>query len=83
MPFSTFKFIDTRNILSAYESGFFPGDSCVHQRYLIVREINNALDANPSLEVRGVFLFISIKFRRVWLKALLYKLVKMRIFKTS
>ena len=31
--------------------------------YLIVRKINNAFDANTSLEVRGAFLFISKKIK--------------------
>ena len=54
------NFIDTRNMLSVHQSGFRPGDSCVHQLILIVHDICNALDANPRLEVRGVFLGIKI-----------------------
>ena len=57
---SSFNFIDTGNMLSVHQSGFRPGDSCVHQLMSIVHDIYNAFDANPSLEVRGVFL-ISLK----------------------
>ena len=76
---SIFNFIDTRNMLSVHQSGFRPGDSCVHQLISIVHDIYNAFDANPSLEVRGVFLDISKVFDRVWHKGLLYKLKCMGI----
>ena len=56
------NFIDTRNMLSVHQSGFRPGDSCVHQLILIVHDICNAFDANPSLEVRGVFLGIKVYY---------------------
>ena len=62
-----------RNMLPVLQSGFRPGDSCVHQLISIVHEIYNAFDANPRLEVRGVFLHISKAFDRVWYKDLLYK----------
>ena len=71
---SIFNFIDTRNMLSVHQSGFRPGDSCVHQLISIVHEIYSAFDANPSLEVRGVFLDISKAFDRVLHKGLLYKI---------
>ena len=76
---SIFNFIDTRNMLSVHQSGFRPGDSCVHQLISIVHEIYSAFDANPSLEVRGVFLDISKAFDRVWHKGLLHKLKCMGI----
>ena len=60
-------------MLSIHQSEFRPGDSCVHQLISIVHYIYNAFDANPSLEVRGVFLDISKAFDRVWYKDLLYK----------
>ena len=72
---SIFNFIDTRNMLS----GFRPCDSCVHQLISVVHEIYNAFDANPSLEVRDVFLDISKAFDRMWHKGLLYKLKCMGI----
>ena len=76
---SVFNFIDTRNMLSVHQSGSRTGDSCVHQLISIVHEIYNPFDANPSLEMRGVFLDISKAFDRVWLKGLLYKLKCMSI----
>ena len=60
-----FNLIDTRSMLSVHQPGLRPGDSCVHQVIPIVHEIYNDLDANPSLEVRGVFLDISKAFGRV------------------
>ena len=70
---SFFNLIDTRNMLSVHQSGFRPGDLRVHQLIYIVHDIYNAFDANPGLEVRGVFLDISKVFDRVWHKGLLYK----------
>ena len=69
-----FNFIDTRNMLLVHLSGFRPADSRVHQLISIVRDIYNAFDANPNLEVKGVFLDISEASDRVWHGGLLYKL---------
>ena len=66
-------------MLSVHQSGFRPGNSCVHQLILIVHDIYNAFNTNPSLEVRGVFLDISKAFDRAWHKGLLYKLKCMGI----
>ena len=71
---SIFNFIDTKNMFSVHQSGFRPDDSCVHQLISIVHEIHNVFDANPSLEVGGVFLDISKAFDRMCHKGLLYKL---------
>ena len=60
-------------MLSVHKPGFRPGDSCVHQLISIVHKVCNAFDANPSLEVRDVFLDICKGFDRVSHKALLYK----------
>ena len=66
-------------MLSVHKPGFRPGDSCVHQLISIVHKVCNAFDANPSLEVRDVFLDISKAFDRMWHKGLLYKLKCMGI----
>ena len=63
-------------MLSVHQSGFCPSGSCVHQLILIVDDIYDAFDANPSFEVRGMF---SKAFDRVWQKGLLYKLKCMSI----
>ena len=56
------------------QSGFRPGDSCINQLIAITHNIYTSFDANPSLEMRGVFLDISKAFDRVWHDGLLYKL---------
>ena len=76
---SIFNFTDTRNMLSVHQLGFCPSDACMHQLISIVHDIYNALDANPGLEVRGVFFDISKIFDRVWHKGLLYKVKCMGI----
>ena len=61
-----FKCLDDNYILTSNQSGFRPGDPCVHQLLSITREIYKAFDANPSLDVRGVFLDLSKNLHRVW-----------------
>ena len=46
----------------------------MHQLISITHEIYASFDANPSLEVRGVFLDISKAFDRVWHEGLIYKI---------
>ena len=71
---SLFKYLHDNNLLNSNQSGFRPGDSCVHQLLSITHEIYKAFDANPSLDVRGVFLDLSRAFDRVWHDVLMYKL---------
>ena len=60
--------------LNPNQSGFKPDDSCIYQLISITRKIYAFFDANPSLEVRGVFLDISKAFDRVWHEGLIYKM---------
>ena len=59
---SIFNFMIQSNLLNSCQSGFRPNDSCIisitHNHY-------RAFDANPSLEVRGVFLDSSKAFDKV------------------
>ena len=71
---SLFKYLDDNNLLTNNQSGFRPDDSCVHQLLSIMHEIYKAFDANPSLDVRGVFLDLSKAFDRVWHDGLIYEL---------
>ena len=69
-----FKYLDDTNLLTSNQSGFRPGDSCVHQLLSITHEIYKAFHANPSLDVRRVFLDLSKALDRVWHDGLMYKL---------
>ena len=60
------------NLLNNCQSGFRPNDSCVNQ--LISHNTYRTSDANPSLEIRGVFWDLSKAFDKVWHEGLLYKL---------
>ena len=72
-------YLNNNNLLNSNQSGFRPGDSCVNQLISITHDIYKAFDANPSLEVRGVFLDLSKAFDKVWHDGLLYKLRRMGI----
>ena len=69
---SSFNFIDTNYILSVQQLGFLPENSFVHQLISIFHEICNVFNTIPSLEVRGVSLYISKACVKVWIKGLLY-----------
>ena len=61
-------------MINGNQSGFSLGDSCIHQLIAITHNIFTACDANPSLEVRGIFLDSSNAFDRVWHKGIIHKL---------
>ena len=68
-----FNYIDQNSFFNPNQSGFRPGDSCIHQLISITHDIHKSFDVNPSQEVRGLFLDISKAFDRVWHEGLLYK----------
>ena len=74
---SLFKYLENNNLLNYHQSGFRPDDSCVHQLLSITFDIYKSFDANPSLEVRGIFLDMSKAFEKVWHEGLLFKLKRL------
>ena len=74
---SLFKYLENNNLLNPHQSGFRPGDSCVHQLLSITYDICKSFDANPSLEVRGIFLDMSKAFDRVRHEGLLFELKRL------
>ena len=64
------------NLLSSTHSIFKPNDISVNQLISVTHSIFSAFDANPSLEVRGVFLDFLKKLGRVWDIGFLYKCFK-------
>ena len=69
-----FDSIFSYKLSNSCQSGFRPNGSCINQLISITHNIYRAFDANPSLEVRGVFLDLSKAFDKVWHEGLLYKL---------
>ena len=62
---SLFKYLENNSLLNPYQSGFRHGNSCVHQLLSITYDFYKSFDANPSLEVRSIFLDMSKAFDRV------------------
>ena len=74
---SIYEFLNKNKIFNNKQSGFRSNDSCIHQLIAITHNIFSAFNANPSLEVCGVFLDLSKAFHRVWhclRDCLLYKI---------
>ena len=61
-----FLFLENNNLLNPNQSGFCPNDSCVNQLLSIGYGRNSDFDHDPSHEVKGNFLDISIAFGEVW-----------------
>ena len=74
-----YSFLLEEKLLNQNQSGFRPSDSCINQLLAIARDIFEACDVNPSLEVMSVFLDITKAFDKVWREGLLYKLKSMGI----
>ena len=74
---SLFEYLENNNLLNPHQSGLRPGHSCVHQLLSVTFYIYKSFDANPSLEVRGIFLDMSKAFDRVWHEGLLFKLKRL------
>ena len=75
-----YDFLGQNCKLKANQSGFRPGHSCIHHLIAIARKIFTAFDANPSLEVRSVFLDLPKTSDRVWHKGLIHKLKNIGIY---
>ena len=67
-----FNHFKDNDILSAFQSGFKPGDSSINQLTYLYNSFCKAIDAGK--EIRVVFFDISKAFDRVWHKGLLVKL---------
>ena len=67
-----FEYFIENDLISPYQSGFKPGDSCINQLISITHDIYKSFD--EGLEVRRVFLDICKAFDKVWHAGLLHKL---------
>ena len=67
-----FSFLIENNLISSNQSGFRPGNSCVKQLLSITHEIYKSFD--NEFEVKGVFLYISKAFDKVWHEGIIFKL---------
>ena len=67
-----FNFFRGNYVITAFQSGFVPGDSTVNQLIDIYNTFCKALDEGKK--VSAIFCDISKAFDRVWHKGLLFKL---------
>ena len=66
-----FNFFRDNGVITAFQSGFVPGDSTVNQLIDIYITFCKALDEGK--EVHAIFCDISKAFDRVWHKGLLFQ----------
>ena len=71
---SLYSYFIKNNLLVNCQSGYIKGDSCVSRLLSITHTIHKNLDANPSLDTKGIFLDMSKAFDKVWHEGLIYKL---------
>ena len=67
-----YSFLNVNNLLSKFQSGFRPGDSCIYQLIPITSSIYESFENYD--ETRAIFLHISKAFDKVWHDRLTYKL---------
>ena len=67
-------FIIHNKLLNNRQSSFRPNYSCINQLISVTHKNYCVFEANPSLEVRGIFLDLSKAFDKVQHVGLLYKL---------
>ena len=67
-----FEFFIENNLISQYQSGFKPADSCINQLLSRTHEIRQLFD--DGFVVRCVFLDVSKAFDEVWHDGLFFKL---------
>ena len=67
-----FEYFIQNDLISPYQSGFKPGDSCTNQLISFTHEIYQSFD--DGFEVRGVFLDRFKALDKVWHDGLIYKL---------
>ena len=67
-----FGFFTENDLISQYQSGFKPGDSCINQLLSITHEIYQSFD--EGFDVRIVFLDISKAFDKLWHDGIIFKL---------
>ena len=69
-----YNYFEGNDLFYKSQSDFRKGDSCVSQLFSIAHEVFKCFDANPSLDICGIFFDISKAFDRVWHVALIFKL---------
>ena len=63
---SLFEYLDEQKLLSEHQSRFRPNESCINQLLSIVHDVYTAFHVDPTLEVRGVFLYMSKSFDKIF-----------------
>ena len=69
-----FNHFPQSQLLTKCQSGFLPGNLCISQLLCIVHEINLSFDCDPTIDVSGIFLYISKAFDKIWHEGILFKL---------
>ena len=68
------NYFQSNRIFTPSQPGFISRGSCIAQLLSIIYEIQTAFDENATVDVRGVFLYISKAFDKVWHDGIIFKL---------
>ena len=71
---SLFNYFQSNRLFTPSQSDSLRGDSYVAQLLSIIHEIQTAFYENPTVDVRGVFLYTSKAFDKVWHDGIIFKL---------
>jgi hypothetical protein len=72
--YNFYSYVIASDLINKNQSGFRTGGSTINQLSFFVNEIHEAFKDPKSLEVRAVFIDISIAFDNVWHGGLIFKL---------
>ena len=67
-------FFHKNHFFTKCQCGFIPSGSCISQLLSIGHDVNSSFDRDPTIDARGLFLYILNDFDKVWHYGIILKL---------